>query len=268
MDESEAIKLGESILQGGPTYNPFIKIKYEKQNKHCCNCNCHEHIEENTTKQIEKYPDLDLNFLDSVDSSFDQLLNKPPSQADIIPGGNDILLSPSILDLSLEGVTLSEDLAIKTFTTTEELTTENRAESSPTTTTVPKTQKSTKKQSKNIPVPPIHMKVEDHNYCRVSDDEPDDDDDDDSDEEYVPVPTKKRRTNTKAVSAYGRDKDQKYIEKRMKNNLAAKRSREAKRQREIEAMQKTLTLEKENSDLNKEVNKLKKMIARLENKLR
>ncbi|EDO49631.1 predicted protein, partial [Nematostella vectensis] len=68
--------------------------------------------------------------------------------------------------------------------------------------------------------------------------------------------------------AYGRDKDQKYIEKRMKNNLAAKRSREAKRQREIEAMQKTLTLEKENSDLNKEVNKLKKMIARLENKLR
>lgn len=90
------------------------------------------------------------------------------------------------------------------------------------------------------------------------------DDDDDDDEDFgVPCPTKKsRKTNSKAP------KDDKYWERRQRNNLAAKRSREAKRAREIQVAKKTAALEKENASLKKQVKKLKADIKRAEKMLR
>ena len=120
----------------------------------------------------------------------------------------------------------------------------------------------------------------DHDYCRqrlVSDDEPDSDDDykfvediekeesDDSDDEdfKAPCPAKKvRKASAKGV------KDSKYWERRQRNNLAAKRSREAKRTREIQVAKKTVALEKENANLKKQVRKLKANIKRAEKMLR
>lgn len=120
----------------------------------------------------------------------------------------------------------------------------------------------------------------DHDYCRqrlVSDDEPDSDDDykfvediekeesDDSDDEdfKAPCPAKKvRKASAKGV------KDSKYWERRQRNNLAAKRSREAKRAREIQVAKKTVALEKENANLKKQVRKLKANIKRAEKMLR
>lgn len=63
-------------------------------------------------------------------------------------------------------------------------------------------------------------------------------------------------------------KDDKYWEKRQKNNLAAKRSREMKRSREIELLNKSNLLEKENADLLKQMEKLKKLVNKLELKLK
>lgn len=120
----------------------------------------------------------------------------------------------------------------------------------------------------------------DHDYCRqrlVSDDEPDSDEDykfvedvekeesDDSDDEdfKAPCPAKKvRKASAKGV------KDSKYWERRQRNNLAAKRSREAKRTREIQVAKKTVALEKENANLKKQVRKLKANIKRAEKMLR
>lgn len=62
--------------------------------------------------------------------------------------------------------------------------------------------------------------------------------------------------------------DKTYWEKRQKNNLAAKRSREMKRGREIELVKKSTSLEKENADLLKQMEKLKKLVHKLELKLK
>lgn len=91
-------------------------------------------------------------------------------------------------------------------------------------------------------------------------------DTEDSDRDFEPprgAAKKSRRTmNSKS------DKDDKYWERRKRNNLAAKRSREAKRLREIETTKKTLALEKENANLKNQVRKLKAAIKRAEKRLR
>lgn len=119
----------------------------------------------------------------------------------------------------------------------------------------------------------------DHDYCKVkavSDSEADSDEDfkveqdvededsdDVDDEDYkVPCPSKKaRKAHSKTL------KDAKYWERRQRNNLAAKRSREAKRAREIQVAKKTAALEKENVNLKKQVRKLKAEIKKAEKML-
>ena len=118
----------------------------------------------------------------------------------------------------------------------------------------------------------------DHDYCKSvtadnssseSDDEYKDEQEgedvsDDDDEEFkAPCPTKKSRK----ANSYS-SKDEKYWERRRRNNLAAKRSREAKREREIQVAKKTAALEKENANLKKQVRKLKADIKRTEKMLR
>lgn len=121
----------------------------------------------------------------------------------------------------------------------------------------------------------------DHDYCKSSvetnntidseeDDKVDreneeytDNDDEDDDDFKAPCSAKKaRRTNSKST------KDAQYWERRKRNNLAAKRSREAKREREIQIAEKTAALEKENANLKKQVRKLKADIKRAEKRLR
>ncbi|KAJ7389655.1 hypothetical protein OS493_029539 [Desmophyllum pertusum] len=63
------------------------------------------------------------------------------------------------------------------------------------------------------------------------------------------------------------EKDEKYWERRIKNNVAAKRSRDSRRQKEIEVTEKFKTLEKENSLLKEEVRRLRMKAGELENKL-
>ena len=105
---------------------------------------------------------------------------------------------------------------------------------------------------------------ESRNTIVDSDEDYQDEQEDDDDEDFgVPCPAKRsRKTNSKAP------KDDKYWERRQRNNLAAKRSREAKRAREIQVAKKTAALEKENASLKKQVKKLKADIKRAEKKLR
>ena len=63
-------------------------------------------------------------------------------------------------------------------------------------------------------------------------------------------------------------RDELYWQRRMRNNEAAKRSREAKRARDIAAWQKARSLEKNNAQLRREINKLMANIAENERKLR
>ena len=118
------------------------------------------------------------------------------------------------------------------------------------------------------------MLGQDHDYAKVvtvSDNEAESDEDykvdkedeesDDFDDEDYKAPClakKARKTNSKTV------KDAKYWERRGRNNLAAKRSREAKRAREIQIAEKTAALEKENINLKKQVRKLKAEIKKAE----
>ncbi len=118
----------------------------------------------------------------------------------------------------------------------------------------------------------------DHDYVKSSDEaevtnECEDDEidekseeteDDDKDFELPCGPAKKTRHTMKSKSG----KDDKYWERRKRNNLAAKRSREAKRAREMEIAKKTGALEKENTNLKNQVKKLKAAIKRAEKRLR
>lgn len=120
----------------------------------------------------------------------------------------------------------------------------------------------------------------DHDYCKSGDlndsedefkaDEESDEVSDDDEDYTAPCPAKKsRKTNSNsAEKGKGKGKDAKYWERRQRNNLAAKRSREAKRAREMQIAKKSVALEKENANLKKLVRKLKADIKKAEKKLR
>ena len=63
------------------------------------------------------------------------------------------------------------------------------------------------------------------------------------------------------------EKDEKYWERRIKNNVAAKRSRDLRRQKEIEISEKHTMLERENTFLKEEVKRLRAKAVVLEQKL-
>lgn len=89
---------------------------------------------------------------------------------------------------------------------------------------------------------------------------------DDDDEDFQPTCSAKKSRRASPNPSTGRD--EKYWERRKRNNLAAKRSREAKRAREIAVAKKTSTLEKENNTLRRQVQRLKAAISKAEKKLR
>lgn len=62
-------------------------------------------------------------------------------------------------------------------------------------------------------------------------------------------------------------KDEKYWERRRKNNQAAKKSRDLKRQKEMDVAQKAAVLEEENRQLRDEVKKLKEYLKTLDGKI-
>lgn len=116
----------------------------------------------------------------------------------------------------------------------------------------------------------------DHDYCKSGDlkdsedefkaDEESDEVSDDDEDYTAPCPAKKsRKTNSNSAE---KGKDAKYWARRQRNNLAAKRSREAKRAREMQIVKKSVALEKENANLKKLVRKLKADIKKAEKKLR
>lgn len=88
----------------------------------------------------------------------------------------------------------------------------------------------------------------------------------DDDEDFQPTCSAKKSRRASPNPSTGRD--EKYWERRKRNNLAAKRSREAKRAREIAVAKKTSTLEKENNTLRRQVQRLKAAISKAEKKLR
>lgn len=63
-------------------------------------------------------------------------------------------------------------------------------------------------------------------------------------------------------------KDDSYLEKRRRNNLAAKKSRQLKRAKEIDNLKSFEKLSKENKSLLKELKKLQSLVSKLENKLK
>jgi len=74
-----------------------------------------------------------------------------------------------------------------------------------------------------------------------------------------------KKTTTRKVPDDLKDED--YLERRRRNNLAAKRSRQAHRQREIEQVNKLKGLQKENSELKKKIDKLILRNSKLQTKL-
>lgn len=62
-------------------------------------------------------------------------------------------------------------------------------------------------------------------------------------------------------------KDKKYWDRRIKNNIAAKRSRDAKRLKEISVVERWKFLEEENERLKREISNMKERTKELENEL-
>lgn len=112
--------------------------------------------------------------------------------------------------------------------------------------------------------PEVKNESEDDEIDDEIDEKSEDTEDDDKDFEPSCGAAKKPRRTVNSKSG----KDNKYWERRQRNNLAAKRSREAKRAREIETAKKTAALEKENANLKNQVKKLKAAIKRAEKRLR
>lgn len=106
----------------------------------------------------------------------------------------------------------------------------------------------------------------DDDKLTVSEDTEAEEEEDDDDEDFQPTCSAKKSRRASPNPSTGRD--QKYWERRKRNNLAAKRSREAKRAREIAVAKKTSTLEKENNTLRRQVQRLKAAISKAEKKLR
>lgn len=106
----------------------------------------------------------------------------------------------------------------------------------------------------------------DDDKLTVSEDTEAEEEEDDDDEDFQPSCSAKKSRRASPNPSTGRD--EKYWERRKRNNLAAKRSREAKRAREIAVAKKTSTLEKENNTLRRQVQRLKAAISKAEKKLR
>ena len=106
----------------------------------------------------------------------------------------------------------------------------------------------------------------DDDKITVSEDTEAEEEEDDDDEDFQPTCSAKKSRRASSNPSTGRD--EKYWERRKRNNLAAKRSREAKRAREIAVAKKTSTLEKENNTLRRQVQRLKAAISKAEKKLR
>ena len=106
----------------------------------------------------------------------------------------------------------------------------------------------------------------DDDKLTVSEDTEAEEEEDDDDEDFQPTCSAKKSRRASSNPSTGRD--EKYWERRKRNNLAAKRSREAKRAREIAVAKKTSTLEKENNTLRRQVQRLKAAISKAEKKLR
>ena len=81
---------------------------------------------------------------------------------------------------------------------------------------------------------------------------------------YNPMPISKK-ADRKFVSQG--EKDEKYWERRIKNNVAAKRSRDMRRQKEIEISEKQRKLECENTFLKEEIKRLRAKAVMLEQRL-
>lgn len=81
---------------------------------------------------------------------------------------------------------------------------------------------------------------------------------------YNPLPISKKADRKFVVQA---EKDEKYWERRIKNNVAAKRSRDMRRQKEIEVTERFKALERENAFLKEEVQRLRIKAVELEKKL-
>lgn len=106
----------------------------------------------------------------------------------------------------------------------------------------------------------------DDDKLTVSEDTEAEEEEDDDDEDFQPTCSAKKSRRASPNPSTGRD--EKYWERRKRNNMAAKRSREAKRAREIAVAKKTSTLEKENNTLRRQVQRLKAAISKAEKKLR
>lgn len=81
---------------------------------------------------------------------------------------------------------------------------------------------------------------------------------------YNPLPISKKAERRFVTQG---DKDERYWERRIKNNVAAKRSRDMRRQKEIEVSEKFKQLERENALLKEEVQRLRIKAVELEQKL-
>lgn len=85
-----------------------------------------------------------------------------------------------------------------------------------------------------------------------------------SPEELKPTPIQRKSRKTLTKDA---DKDTRYWDKRRKNNLAAKRSREARRSRENQISMRASFLEKDNAALKEELLTVKEELQSLKEKL-
>jgi len=215
---NDAIKMGQSILDGGPILNPYIKVSTEIYDDQI-----DDFLPESAEELLGIFTDTD-EFLGSGCFEMQQRF----------PGLFDI--ETSLVPLSaVKDLDPSEDSdkTEKHCTDVEEQ--------------LPSQSKTRRSQTKKMSI-----QSQDHTYAHKET------------STKTPEPTVRKNNRNKIEST----QDNKYLEKRRKNNLAAKRSRELKRAKEIENMKKCETLAKENTNLRKEMNKLQAVVSRLENKLK
>jgi hypothetical protein len=220
ISREDAIKMGQSILDGGPVLNPYISVKVENDIFDTCGCE----NDKNDSMEADTFSDL----LDSPVNSCIQL------QDYFDPGliqFNDIkTITPSVNE---------DSLPLKGYKDTDK--------------NISKTQDGSAKLAAKGQTRKRSTNDSDHSYGNINVKQ--------KRTENILVKKEKNSSNSKS------EKDDKYWERRNKNNLAAKRSREIKRTKEMELVKKSSSLEKENADLLKQIKKLKKIIHKLELKI-
>lgn len=234
ISKDDALAMGNSILLGGPVINPFIKIKTD-------DCNEIDNFGEQLLPSNEDLLEMFMNNSELLkedscvfdsDTVTSNMHYGDNTECESNVKSNNTLADKRDRDIEC-AQNLTNDETVQILNVEEQHCIEVK--------TTSKRSRSSRKR-----VHPTSNVAIEHSYsCAKNED------------------SAKDTSDCVEVS-----QDDRYLEKRRKNNLAAKKSREIKRAREIENIKKFEKLSKENENLLKELKKVQALVTRLEGKLK